>query len=136
MAERRRHHRLPLAWIGQVLLYGLFALLIGVFSSWPAYRHLPPDQALIKVSFSHQGKPVSDCRSRDAEELAKLPPNMRAPHDLSARALAGHGRSRPGRRHGALRHVAAPSGLSRDGASAVYQRDAGARRARIASWCA
>ena len=45
---------LPLAWFGQALLYGLFALFIGVFSSWPTYRHLPPDQALIKVSFSHQ----------------------------------------------------------------------------------
>ncbi len=111
----------PLAWIGQALLYGLFALLIGVFSSWPPYRHLPPDQALIKLSFSHQGKPVSDCRNATPEELAKLPPNMRAPRicprerspiavefDLDGIA--------------ALRHVAMPSGLSRDGASTLYHR--------------
>jgi hypothetical protein len=32
----------PLAWIGQALLYGVFALFIGVFSSWPPYRHLGP----------------------------------------------------------------------------------------------
>ena len=36
-----------LAWIGQALLYGAFALFIGVFSHWPAYRHLPADQSLI-----------------------------------------------------------------------------------------
>ncbi|MGZ8716882.1 MAG: hypothetical protein ACXWYO_07200, partial [Gaiellaceae bacterium] len=69
----------PVAWVGQALLYGLFALLIGVFSQWPPYRHLAEDQALIKVSFSHHGKPVSDCRPLTAAELAKLPPNMRAP---------------------------------------------------------
>jgi hypothetical protein len=111
----------PLAWIGRVALYGLFALLIGVFSSWPTYRHLPPDQALIKLSFSHQGKPVSDCRSATPEELAKLPPNMRAPvicpreRSPIAVELDLDGVT-------ALRHVAAPSGLSRDGASAYYHR--------------
>jgi hypothetical protein len=68
-----------LAWIGQVLLYGLFALAIGVFSHWPAYRHLAPDQALIKLSFNRQGQPVSACRRATPRELARLPPNMRAP---------------------------------------------------------
>jgi hypothetical protein len=44
-----------------------------------AYRHLASDQALIKLSFTRVGKPVGDCRKLSAEELAKLPPNMRAP---------------------------------------------------------
>jgi hypothetical protein len=111
----------PISWIGQALLYGLFALIIGYFSSSPPYRHLPADQALIKLSFSHEGKPVSACRPRSAEELAKLAPNMRAPMDCP------RGRSPvtveidldgiP-----AYRYVASPSGLSRDGASTVYHR--------------
>jgi hypothetical protein len=111
----------PISWIGQALLYGLFALIIGYFSSSPPYRHLPADQALIKLSFSHEGKLVSECRRRTAEELAKLAPNMRAPMDCP------RGRSpvtveidldgTP-----AYRHVAAPSGLSKDGASTVYHR--------------
>ena len=67
------------AWVGQVLLYALFALVIGVFSHWPAYQHLGADQALIKVSFTHAGKPVGDCQVHSEAELAKLPPNMRAP---------------------------------------------------------
>jgi hypothetical protein len=57
----------------------LFALVIGLFSSWPPYRHLAANQALIKLSFSHTGKPVSDCAAQSPEQLAKLPPNMRAP---------------------------------------------------------
>jgi hypothetical protein len=111
----------PISWIGQALLYGLFALIIGYFSSSPPYRHLPADQALIKLSFSHEGKLVSACRQRSAEELAKLAPNMRAPMDCP------RGRS-PVRVEIDLdgtpvyRHVAQPSGLSKDGASTVYHR--------------
>ena len=68
-----------LVWLAQGLLYGFFALLIGVFSQWPTYQHLAADQSLIKLSFSHHGKHVSACRPTSAAELAKLPPNMRAP---------------------------------------------------------
>lgn len=111
----------PISWIGQALLYGLFALIIGYFSGSPPYRHLPPGESLIKLSINHEGKLVSQCRRRTAEELAKLPPNMRAPLDC------------PRRRSpvtveidldGALayRHVAQPSGLSKDGASNIYHR--------------
>jgi len=111
----------PITWIGQALLYGLFALIIGYFSSAPAYRHFPAGDALIKLSFSHEGKRISACHQRSAEELAKLPPNMRAPMDC------------PRERSpvtvdidldGTLiyRHIAQPSGLSKDGASTVYRR--------------
>lgn len=111
----------PMALLGQVLLYALFAVFIGVFSRWPAYQPLAPDQAMIKLSFSHHGKPVSDCRQASAAELAKLPPNMRAPMrcprerspvtvELDIDGVTSY------------RHVAMPSGLSKDGASAVYHR--------------
>ena len=73
------------------------------------------------MSLSNEGKLVSACRQRTAEELAKLAPNMRAPMDCP------RGRSpvtveidlddAP-----AYRHVARPSGLSKDGASTVYHR--------------
>lgn len=111
----------PQAVVGQILLYALFAAVIGVFSRWPAYQALAPDQAMVKLSFSHHGKPVSDCRPASTAELAKLPPNMRAPVrcprerspvkvELDIDGLATY------------RHTAMPSGLSRDGASAVYHR--------------
>ncbi len=113
----------PLAWAGQLLLYGAFALVIGVFSRWPGYRHLAADQALIKLSFTHSGKLVADCRRLGAEELAKLPPNMRTPMKCEReRAPVRVEVDIDGTP--AMRHVAAPSGLSRDGASSVYQRRA------------
>ena len=110
-----------LAWVGQALLYGAFALFIGVFSQWPSYRHLGSDQALIKLSFSHTGKPVAECKRQTEAELAKLPPNMRAPVrcprerspvvvELDVDGATEYRRS------------AAPSGMSKDGASSVYER--------------
>ncbi len=110
-----------LTWTGQILLYALFALVIGIFSNWPRYRALPPDQALVKVSFIHHGQRVAKCRPYTPAELAKLAPNMRTPMkcgrerfpvtievDLDGTTV--------------YRHVAAPSGLSSDGASSVYHR--------------
>ena len=109
------------AWIGQVLLYGVFALIIGVFSHWPTYRHLGDDEALIKLSFTHAAQRVDECRKLTAEELAKLPPNMRAPtkcgRERAPVVVEVDIDGKP-----AIRHVAPPSGLSRDGASAVYRR--------------
>lgn len=109
------------AWLGQLLLYGLFALAIGVFSHWPPYRHLQPGQALIKLSFTHAGKPVGDCRPLTAEELARLPPNMRAPtvcprerSPVTVQVDIGGVK--------VLERTAPPSGLSKDGASAMYAR--------------
>jgi hypothetical protein len=120
-APRTSARTRPLAWLGQALLYALFALLVGVFSRWPPYRHLAADQALIKLSFTHHGQRVSECKTQSPAELAKLPPNMRAPMscprervpvvvelDLDGKPV--------------FRHVAAPSGLSKDGASSVYHR--------------
>lgn len=111
----------PLAWLGQALLYGLFALLIGVFSHWPPYRHLAADQALIKLSFTHHGQVVSPCRQLSPAELAKLPPNMRAPMSCPReRAPVVVELDVDGQQ--VLHRSAAPSGLSRDGASSVYHR--------------
>lgn len=108
-------------WLGQALLYGLFALFVGYFSSAPRFQALAPDQALIKLSFVHHGEFVTPCRQRTAEELAKLAPNMRTPMDCP--------RARSPVRveidlDGAplYRGVAAPSGLARDGAATVYRR--------------
>lgn len=109
------------AWVSQFLLYGLFALAIGVFSRWPTYHHLAPNEALVKLSLVHAGKPVGDCRPLTAEELARLPPNMRAPmqcpRERSPVTVELDIDGVP-----AARAVAQPSGLSRDGASAVYHR--------------
>jgi hypothetical protein len=109
------------AWLGQVLLYGAFAAFVGVFSQWPAYRHLAPDRALIKLSFIHHGQRLLPCRRLSAAELAKLPPNMRTPLSCPReRASIVVEVDIDGML--ALREIAEPTGLSRDGAASVYRR--------------
>jgi hypothetical protein len=128
-----RTRRGPLAWLGQLLLYGAFAAFVGVFSSWPPYRHLGDGEALVKISFVHAGKPVADCVRPSAEELAKLPPNMRAPtrcpRERSPIVVAVDVDDR-----NVLTAEAPPSGLSKDGASAIFRRlvvPAGERHVRV-----
>lgn len=109
------------AWLGQGLLYGLFASFIGVFSHWPAYQALPPGQAVVKVSFIHHGERVEPCRPFTPAELAKLAPNMRTPLKCGReRAPVAIELDVDGVT--VYREVAQPSGLSRDGASSVYHR--------------
>jgi hypothetical protein len=111
----------PAALVGQAALYAAFAALIGYFSTSPEYRHLPPDQALIKISFSHHGERVAECRKRTPEELAHMAPNMRTPLDcprerspvtvqleLDGKVL--------------YTGSAPPAGLSKDGVSTLYRR--------------
>jgi hypothetical protein len=127
------HQPGPLSWAGQALLYGAFALAIGVFSRWPTYHPIAPGQALIKLSFTRVGKPVGDCRKPSAEELAKLPPTMR-PTEICPRERSPITVQVDVDGVRALERVAAPTGLSKDGAAAVYERltvHAGERRITV-----
>jgi hypothetical protein len=119
--HRPATHLGPLAWGGQVLLYGLFALAVGVFSQWPMYRHLGPDQALIKVSFTRVGKPVGDCRKPTEAELARLPPQMR-PTEICPRERSPITVQVDVNGNKVLERTAPPSGLKKDSASAIYER--------------
>jgi hypothetical protein len=106
---------------GQVVLYALFAAAIGFFSSYPRYRHLAHDQALLKLSFSHPGQLVSQCRQRTQEELAALPPNMRNPMDCPRERSAVTVQLALDGSMLAQREIP-PAGLSRDGPSTIYAR--------------
>jgi len=108
-------------YLAQALLYALFALFIGVFSGWPPYHPLQAGQALIKLSFSHHGKLIAECRQRSADELARLAPNMRQAMDCQReRSPVAVEVDIDGL--AVYRYLALASGLSRDGASTVYQR--------------
>jgi len=77
--------------------------------------------ALIKASFSHAGQPKEECRTRTAEELAKLPPNMRMAIQCGReRSPVLFELDLDGKR--LYQAELPPSGLSRDGVSTVYQR--------------
>ena len=111
----------PFAVLGQVIAYGVFVTFLGYFSVAPSYRHLAPELALIKLSFSHAGARKVACRRRTPEELAVLAPNMRrqmaCPReriDLLVELVVDEQLF--------YRGALPPSGLARDGASTVYQR--------------
>jgi hypothetical protein len=107
-------------YIGQIVAYAVFMALIGYFATSPAYTHLPPDEAMIKLSFAHYGKIVGECRERTPEELAKLPANMRNPMDCP-RERSPITIELDLNSEQIFRAELSPSGLSRDGMAYVYQ---------------
>lgn len=105
----------------QAVLYGLFAAVVGLFSVWPSYRQIGPDEALLRLSFRHPGKPVGDCHQRSAEELAKLQPQFRASVECPRERSPVKVRIEF---DGKLLYdeTFAPAGLRRDGAASGYRR--------------
>jgi hypothetical protein len=106
---------------GQIALYAAFAAFIGAFASFPAYRHLAADEALLKLSFSHAGQLAHECRRRTPEELAKLAPNMRVALDCPRERSPVTVELRLDGQLLAQRS-ARPAGLAHDGGSTMYER--------------
>lgn len=108
-------------YAAQGVLYGAFVAAIGYFSSAPPFRHIAPGDALVRLSFSHAAQRKQPCRERTPEELAKLPPNMRAKLDCPRERAAVTVELEM---DGELRYrlVVPPSGLGKDGAATVYRR--------------
>lgn len=124
----------PRNWIGVVGAFAVAALCIGYFSASPRYLHLPPDQAMIRLSISQPGQPIGECRPLSDAELGARAPNMRkleeCPRERAPLAirLAIDGAV-------VFQDTIAPSGLRRDGSSAVYLRlpvAAGAHQIEVA----
>ncbi len=109
-------------YLSQGLFYSLLMGVIGYFSASPVYVHLPPDETLIKLSFSHAGQHKGACHERTPEELAQLPPYQRKVTTVCPRErsdvvveLEMDGRQ--------LYHVdLKPAGFSSSGNSNIYRR--------------
>jgi hypothetical protein len=105
----------------QAAFYVPLMLLIGYFSSAPVFVHLPAGEALLRLSIAHAGERRQACRDRSQEELAKLPPNMRAAQDCPRERspllveLEIDGELR-------YRTEALPAGTQRDGLATLYHR--------------
>ena len=109
----------PAAIVGQIILYGAFAVFIGYFATFPRYRQIPDDAALIKLSVSHLGD--RECRKRTAQVLEKMPRNMRSPLEcLRERCDIKLEVDLDGQK--LFSTVMHPTGLSKDGVSTVYKR--------------
>lgn len=110
-----------LRFAGQAFFFLVFAVIIGGFANWPHYQHFPADEALIKISFSHDSQRKHACHRRTREELQKLAPNMRKQVSCPRERLPMTVEMEV---DGKLlyRETVPPSGFSSDGASRVYQR--------------
>ena len=106
-------------WLARGLVFLVIGGIVGVLADTPRYTAFPPDQALIRLSFSHGGQ-RPECRRRTPEELAALPPNMRAPMDCPRERLPVVVELLL---DGAPLYRASlpPGGLSRDGPSRVHE---------------
>jgi hypothetical protein len=68
-------------------LAGQFAVILLLFAGvaaladWPAYRQIPPGYGVVMLTFVHAAERVTECRRLSAQEIAKLPPNMRRVQD-------------------------------------------------------
>lgn len=113
--------RIFFQYAGQVVAYALFAGFVGYFAASPAYVHLDPSKASIKLSFSHATDPVSECRRLSQEELNQLPPNMRRPTDCPRQRLPLLVELEL---DGKLLYsdTLSPSGLAGDGPATVYKK--------------
>lgn len=106
---------------GQIAVFTAAIAGVAALSDWPRYRQIPPRSAVVKLSFTHAADRVSACRERTAEELAKLPPNMRNPKECSRKRGAVYveldidGRT-------IYSAALPPSGLSGDGPARAYER--------------
>ena len=108
-------------YIGQVIAYTLFAVVVGYFATQPPYTHLAPGMAQIKLSFGHAGAHTSECRRLTQEELNQLAPNMRRPLDCPRGRLPVLIEVEL---DGELLYSEAlpPSGLAGDGVSTAYKK--------------
>lgn len=111
----------PLAYLGQAIVYGAIAVLLGYFSTSPAYQRFPTDKAQLVLSFTHVGQRAKPCRKLTREEIEELAANMRRAEVCERERLPLYVELDLG---GETLFSAslAPTGLSRDGAAHVHER--------------
>ena len=111
----------PVAYLGQAVVYGVIAVLLGYFSTSPAYVRFPADKAELVLSFTHVGQRAVPCRKLTPEEIEQLAANMRRTEVCERERLPLYVELALG---GETLFSASlsPTGLSRDGAAHVHER--------------
>ncbi len=107
--------------VGQVLCYALCGAGLAYCSASPSYQQLPPDTALLRLSMTVPGALRGECRWRSAEELSRLPPNMRDP-SLCPRERSNVRVQLAVDKAPLVDEELTPRGLARDGAATIYRR--------------
>ena len=119
--------------LAQTGVYGLLIFAVGGLSNAPDYRRLQPEEAEIRLAFSHFGQPIRQCRRLSQAELDALAPNMRAPMDCPRQRVPVEVAFDLDAQQ--VLHTTIPAGgIHGDGEATVYERfvvSAGPHRLRI-----
>ncbi len=107
--------------LAEILMYTLFAVVVGALSVWPPYKLVDEDRAIVSLVFAHAGERIGECRTFSQEELNKLPPNMRKPADCPRERHPVRVELRSGDRV-LYEETLLPSGIWADGKASIYQR--------------
>lgn len=103
------------------VLIGLGFALAVPFATWPRYRHLGDELAVVKLGFDHEGQRAHPCRQLGPEEIAALPQHKRKTEDCPRGRLPVLVEvlvdGQP-----LFRVEEPPTGLAGDGASRFYER--------------
>ena len=113
-----------IAWVrtfAQVVVMVAVFAGVAALADWPRYRQLPPQAAIVKLSFTHGSNRQAECRRRTPEELAKLPANMRKPLECP-RARGSVYVELDIDKETVYRASLLGTGISGDGPARVYQR--------------
>lgn len=111
----------PLAFVGQAVVYGAIAVLLGYFSTNPTYQHFPADEAQLVISFTHVGQRATPCRKLTREEIEELAANMRRAEVCARERLPLYVELDLGNEK-LFSASLPPTGLSRDGAAHLHER--------------
>jgi hypothetical protein len=94
---------------------------VAALADWPVYRPIPPGYGVVMLTFVHGADRRGECRRLSAQEIAKLPPNMRRVQDCPRGRRPLYVELDIGGRP-AYRASLPPSGIAGDGPSRVYER--------------
>lgn len=112
---------------GMLRLTGQFVVIAGLFvgvawlSDRPIYRQIPAGSAIMMLTFVHGADRKGECRRLTAEEIAKLPPNMRRVQDCPRVRRSIYVELDVDGRN-IYQAKLPPTGVAGDGPSRVYQR--------------
>jgi hypothetical protein len=112
---------------GYLRTIGQFAVILLLFSgvaalaSRPVYRQIPADSAVVVLTLVHGADRKAECRRLSAEEIARLPANMRRVQDCPRGRRPIHVELDLAGRN-LFSATLPPSGIAGDGPSRVYRR--------------
>lgn len=106
---------------GQFAVIAALFAAVAAFADWPVYRQTPRGSAVLTLTFVHGADRRAECRRLTAEEIAKLPPNMRRVQDCPRGRRPVYVELDVGNQV-AYRASLSPTGIAGDGPSRVYER--------------